>query len=158
VRAELRSRIPDVAIMTTGEFKTVSYDYMLYEGGLIGVLAMGLLIGTTVGLAIVILAVLSSVQQNLREFATLKAIGATNADLRRIVFFQSVSYTIAGSFIGASLLCELAWAARSPHLILMLSPVLLLGLVPYVGMIAIVAAALAIRKVQKVDPASVFQS
>ena len=40
----------------------------------------------------------------------------------------------------------------------MVSPLLLLGLIPYVGMIAMVAAALAIRRVQKVDPASVFQS
>lgn len=157
VKADLLSRIPNVAIMTTDEFRGVTHDFVLYEAGIIGVLGMGIFIGVTVGLAIVTLAVMSSIQQNLREFATLKAIGATNADLRRVVFLQAIGYTLAGSFVGGALLCQLAWIVRSAHLIMMVPASLLFGLVPFVMLIAMVAAVLAIRRLHKVEPGSVFQ-
>ncbi|HVH44106.1 MAG TPA: ABC transporter permease [Labilithrix sp.] len=157
VRDELRTRVPEAAILTTDEYWMLTRNFILYDAGLIGVIFMGLTIGLTVGLAIVALSMLSSVQQNLREFGTLKAIGATSADLRRLLIFQALGCSIAGSFIGAVVLCQLSWASRSPRLNMIIHPLTLWGLVPGVTIIAITAALVAVRRTSRVEPASVFR-
>jgi putative ABC transport system permease protein len=157
VKDDLQGRLPDATVLTTIEFTKNTKDYILWEAGMAGVLGMGIFIGVTVGFVIVTLSMLSSVQQNVREFATLKAVGATNVDLRRLIFIQALAYTIVGSFVGAVLLCQICWWVRSPRLIMMVHPLTLIGLVPFVMLIAMTAALLAIRRVQKLAPASVFQ-
>lgn len=157
VQAELRSRIPEATVLTTTEFRDRTRHFILFDAGIIGILVMGIIIGVTVGLGIVTLSMLSSVQQNLREFGTLKAIGATNADLRRLIFLQALGYSVVGSFIGAVCLCQLAWGSRSARLIMIVEPVTLVALVPFVTGISVVAAMLAIRRVQRLEPASVFR-
>jgi putative ABC transport system permease protein len=157
VKESLASRIPDVLVMTTPEFREVTNNFILFDAGIIGVLGMGIFIGFTVGLGIVTLAMTGAIQQNLREFATLKAIGATNGDLRRLVFIQAMGYSLAGSLVGAAVLSELAWLVRSPRLILMIHPLMLCGLVPFVTSIALIAAAVAIRRLERLEPASVFR-
>ena len=157
VQAELRSRIPEATVLTTEEFRGRTRHFILFDAGIIGILVMGIIIGVTVGLGIVTLSMLSSVQQNLREFGTLKAIGATNADLRRLLFLQALGYSVLGSFIGAATLCQLAWGSRSARLIMIVEPLNLIALVPFVTCIAIVAAMVAIRRIQRLEPASVFR-
>lgn len=157
VRDELRARIPEATILTTEEYRTITHRFVLFDAGIIGIVLMGLGVGLTVGLAIVTLSMLSSIQQNLREFGTLKAIGATNSDIRRLLIFQALGYSIAGSFVGAVGLCELVWAARSARLNMIVHTWTLCGLVPFVTFIAVVAALLAIRRTSRVDPASVFR-
>jgi putative ABC transport system permease protein len=157
VARELRERTPDAAVMTAQEFRRVTQQFMLVDAGIAGLLLMGVFVGFTVGLAIVGLSMVSSVQHHLREFGTLKALGATNADLRRILLMQAVAYSAAGSFVGAALLCLLAWSARSGRLNLIVEPRLLVALVPFVTTIAVASAMLAVRRVTKLDPGMVFR-
>lgn len=157
VRAELRERVPDALVLTSEEYRKRSHDFILYDGGLIGIVFLGVLTGLTVGMAIVTLAMLSAVQQNLREFGVLKAIGATNSDLRRLLLVHAVLCSVVGSFVGAAALCQLAWVARTPRLIMMLPPAMLVALVPTMAFIAVASALLAIRRINRVEPASVFR-
>lgn len=157
VRDELATRIPDATVLTTLEYRNITRHYILFDAGLIGVILMGFFTGLTVGLAIVTLSTLSSVQQNLREFGTLKAIGATNADLRRLLIFQALAWSAVGAFLGAVLLCQVSWASRSARLNMVLDPLALAGLVPFVTVIAITAALLAIRRTSRVEPGSIFR-
>lgn len=157
VREELRQRIPDAQILTKEEYRRKSRDFILYDAGLIGIISMGLGVGITVGLAIVTLAMLSAVQQNIREFGTLKAIGVTNADLRLLLLFHALGCSVIGAFLGAAFLCQICWASRTARLIMMLDPLLLWGLVPCVTLVAVVAALVAIQRISRVEPASVFR-
>jgi putative ABC transport system permease protein len=157
VQADLQARIPDALVLTSKEYRGKGEHFILYDAGIVGFIFMGLGIGLTVGFAIVTLAMLSSVQQNVREFGTLKAIGATNSDLRRLILCHSVGVSIVGSFVGAVGLCQLAWASRSARLNMVVEPRILWGLIPCVSSVAIIAGLLAIRRISRVEPASVFR-
>jgi putative ABC transport system permease protein len=154
---DLSSRVPDAIVLTNEQYHTRSYDFLLYENGLVGLIGMGLVTGLIVGFAIVVLSMLSSVQQNLREFGTLKAMGTTNADLRRLLVFNALGCAALGCFLGATAVCQISWAARSPTLNMVVNVWVLLGLVPLVTSVAIVSVVFAVRRIARVDPASVFR-
>ena len=115
------------------------------------------LFGLIVGFVIVALSMFSAVVDNLREFGTLKAIGATTWDLAKLLLVQSVAYAWLGSLIGLALVTRLAEAIRSPKLAVILPPQLLLGTTLLMTVLCISASSLALLRIRKVEPAMVFR-
>jgi putative ABC transport system permease protein len=99
----------------------------------------------------------STVVDNMREFGTLKAIGATTLDLARLLWVQAALFGLLGSLIGLALITQIASATRSPNLAMQLPP-LLLGVTPLfmVGM-CVVASGLALMRLRSLEPAMVFR-
>lgn len=157
VKRELQQRMPESEVLTTEEFDQRSDEFTLIDAGIAGILIMAIFVGVTVGLAIVGLSMTSAVQHNLREFGTLKAIGATNGDLRLLLFIQALAYSVLGSFAGSALVCALTWLSRSARLNMIVQPQLLFLLVPFVTIISMVSAIFALRSIRKLEPASVFR-
>ena len=113
--------------------------------------------GLLVGFVIVALSMFSSVVDNLREFGTLKAIGATTSDLAKLLFVQSVTFALMGSLIGLFLVTRLADAVRSPKLGIILPPAMLGGTTALMVLLCVVASTLALLRIRKVEPGMVFR-
>lgn len=157
VQRTLAARYPEVKVMTKAEFKGNIVSYLLTRSPIGVSFGSSALMGLIVGFAIVALSMFSAVVDNLREFGTLKAIGATTRDLALLLLTQSVIYGLAGSLIGLAVVTSVADAVRSPKLALLLPPSLLIGTTILMVLMCIAASSLALLRIRKIEPAMVFK-
>jgi putative ABC transport system permease protein len=155
--AELQLRMRDVQVYTTGQFKRHILHYLFFKTPLGVTYGSSTLFGLIVGFVIVSLSMFSSVVDNLREFGTLKAIGATNSDLARLLLAQSLAYAILGSLIGLAIVTRVAEALRTPKLAILIPPIFMLGSLALMIGLCISASVLALLRIRKVEPAMVFR-
>jgi len=159
---EARDRIaaalpPDVSVLTREAFKAKEVAYWNHSTPIGYVFNFGVVMGFVVGAIIVYQILFSDVQDHIKEYATLKAMGYTNGYLARVVLQESAILAVAG-FVPALLLTWqlFAQAGAATNLPLRLTTglagqVLVLTVAMCVG-----AGLLALRKVRSADPADVF--
>jgi putative ABC transport system permease protein len=157
VRREVASRVPSARVVTKAEFRRSIMSYVIWKTGVGITLGTSTTVGLLVGFIIVALMMFSAVVDNLREFGTLKAIGATTFDLVRLLWMQAVLYGVVGAFIGLTIVSQVANLARSPQLAMQLPPALLGTTVLVAIGMCVVASTLAALRVRAVEPAMVFR-
>ena len=158
VRAQIRAAIPqDVRVLTRKEFMDLEIQYWNKTTPIGYIFAFGAVMGLIVGLIIVYQILFSDVQDHLREYATLKAMGYTHGYLRNVVLQEAVILAVLG-FIPGLAIAHLVFtkgadATRLPLEMSLESAttvfLLTLGMCAGSGM-------LALRKLRAVDPAEVF--
>jgi putative ABC transport system permease protein len=157
VARDLQARVPDAKVMTRSRFKRSLVGYVLTRTPIGTTMGTATIFGLVVGFVIVALTMFSAVVDNLREFGTLKAIGATTWDLAKVLFVQSVVYALAGSLIGLTIVTQVAGAIRSPKMGMIL-PVWLFGVTPLAMVVlCVVASSLSLIRLRKLEPAMVFR-
>jgi putative ABC transport system permease protein len=156
VAAELAARLPETRVLTRPAFHDAIVRTLLSE-------QLGVTFGTStafgllIGFIIVALSMFSSVIDNLKEFGTLKAIGATSGDLSRLLIVQSIAYGALGSWIGLGLVGFAAEGIRSANLA-MIVPLELVVATPVVMItLCVLASFLALRRVRRLEPGMVFR-
>jgi putative ABC transport system permease protein len=157
VKAELERRIHDAKVMSAPEFESAIIRQLLVKTPIGITFGTSALFGLIVGLVIVSLSMFSSVVDNIREFGTLKAVGARNLDLTMLLFVQSVAYGVIGSLIGLALVAQMAKGIRSAKLTVMLPPELTIGTVFFMVGMCVFASSLALLRLRKVEPGMVFR-
>ena len=157
VKGELQQRMPEVDVLTSAELRSTIREFVLLEQGVGPMLGTSTLLGIIVALAVVSLTMLSAVLDNLREFGTFKAIGATNRDIMKILVIQSLLVAGMGSVIGVVLVAVMARSARSPQLMLPISPYVLAATIVVLTVVSILASGLALARIRKLEPAMVFR-
>jgi putative ABC transport system permease protein len=109
------------------------------------------------GFFIIGLTMYSSALDRLKDYGTLKAIGADNWYISRLIMTQAAIFTITGFFIGFLLLEGFKVGVANSGLIFELSPLLLLGMFAVIGLISLSGASFALSRIRSVEPASVFR-
>jgi putative ABC transport system permease protein len=157
VKERLASRLRTVDVFTERELHDGLIRWLLAET------ALGVTFGTStgfsliVGFVIVALAMFSAVVDNIRVFGTLKAIGATNGDLALLLFVQALAYAVLGTTLGLFLVTQISELVRSPDLALRLPPPLFGAAYVVMSLLCIVASALSLLRVRRVEPGMVFR-
>ena len=159
VREKIRTFLPDdVLLLTRNEYIEREVDYWSSNTPIGYIFSMFAVIGVVVGLIIVYQILFSEVQNHLSEYATLKAIGYTNGFLRRVVLREALYLAVLGFMpaLGISLLlyAEAGEATQLP--IEMSMPRIVIVFVVTLAMCGL-SGLLAIRKLDRVDPAEVFR-
>jgi putative ABC transport system permease protein len=157
VKHAIEARTGGVKVMTKEELEGSIRYFVLFKQALGASIGASALFGVVVGFVIVALSMFSSVLDRLREFGTLKAVGATNGDLALLLLGQSVAYAWIGSLVGLFLVARMAAGIRSAKLTLMFPPELTIGTVAGMTLICVLASALALLRIRKVEPAMVFR-
>jgi putative ABC transport system permease protein len=157
VRDALQARFSDVKVVTGADFAASTVRYLLVRSALGVTFGTSTLFGLIVGFVIVALTTFSAVIDNIREFGTLKAIGATNWDLAKLLFAQSIAYALLGSLIGLTLVTRVADAIRSPKFAIIITPALAVGTTIVMIVLCIVASSFALARLRKLEPAMVFR-
>ena len=157
VAAELRARAPEARVFTKKELERSTIFYILTQTAIGVTFGTATLFGLIVGFVIVALSMFSAVVDNMREFATLKAMGSTNWDLAKLLVVQSIAYALLGSLIGLALVTQVAGAIRSPKLAVLLPSEMLIGMVVIMVLMCTFASSLALLRLRKVEPAMVFK-
>lgn len=160
--AEVRDRIVagipgDVRVLTRDEFIQHEVDYWSNNTPIGYVFGLGVAMGLAVGLIVVYQILFSDVQDHLREYATMKAMGYSNLFLSRLVLSEAVILAVLGFIPGyfCSLLVYTQARDATNLPVIMTTDRGLLVLALTVVMCG-VSALLAMRKLRSADPAEVF--
>ena len=148
---------PDVTVVTREQFQAMEVAYWDSSTPIGYILNLGVVMGLVVGAIIVYQILFSDVQDHLKEYATLKAMGYTNRYLSGVVLQEAAILAVAG-FIPAIALSLVVFkvAADATNLPLELTAdkaAIVLGLTL---VMCVIAGVLAMRKVRSADPADVF--
>lgn len=124
---------------------------------------MGMSFGTLVVFAIVSgffiigLTMYSATYDRIKDYGTLKAIGAANRYITLLVMAQAFIYAMVGFFISLILLIGTKMGMAKAGLIIKLSPPFLLFLFLVTLFIAVGSSLFSVNKLKKVEPSSVFR-
>ena len=158
VQREIVEHIPhDVYVYTSEEFREMEVRYWNKTTPIGYIFTFGAIMGLVVGFIIVYQILFADVQDHLKEYATLKAMGYSHGYLRGVVLQQSLVLAVLGFLPGIGfsyLVFDKASAVTGLPLALDQDAALLIFLLT-IGMCA-ASGILALRKLRAVDPAEVF--
>ncbi len=158
VQARIREAIPmDVRVLTRQEFKDLEVQYWNKTTPIGYIFAFGAVMGLIVGLIIVYQILFSDVQDHLKEYATLKAMGYTHGYLRNVVLQEAIILAVLG-FIPGMGIAHLVFTkgADATRLPLEMSVESAAGVFMLTLGMCAGSGLLALRKLRAVDPAEVF--
>jgi len=155
----LETVLPEVRVMTREEMAEMTRSYWKSRTGVGFILGLGAGLGVIVGVAIVGQILYSSVSDRLKEYGTLKAMGASDWTLYRIVIEQALWMSVLGYMPGMALCLGVSvWAEASMGVTILITPVTAIGVLGITVAMCVGSAFFAIAKVTRVDPAAVFRS
>jgi putative ABC transport system permease protein len=100
VQQSLRQRLPDVDVLTRDEFASKSRMYWTIKTGAGGAILTAAVLGFLIGLVVVSQTIYANTMENIEEYATLKALGASQGFVARVVLAQALICGAAGSLLG----------------------------------------------------------
>jgi putative ABC transport system permease protein len=157
LRERLQVALPDARVMTREEYLAEILKYILTATQIGFSFGTSTFMGLLVGLITVALSMFSSVVDNMRQFGTIKAIGATTGDLARLLFVQALVYAIVGSLLGLGMMAALVQGIRNAQLTPILPSISVA--ITFGSMIAVClsASVLALLRLRQLEPAMVFR-
>lgn len=156
--AEKLRRISGVDVYTRGEFSWKTQRYWIIQTGMGVGFGLTALLGFMVGTIIVGQTIYSSTVEHLREFGTLKAIGATNADLYRIILQQALINACAGYALGVILTTGARSLYEAAGVTMAITPALRVVMFGVTLLMCLGSSLISIRKATRVDPVIVFKA
>ena len=139
------------------EFKKSTISFLTFSSNIgtsIGSLVIFAIIS---GFFIIGLTLYSSALDRIKDYGTLKAIGATNSYVRNLILLQSFIFALLGFALAYSLLIGFKNGVQSAGLVINYSPVEVAGLFLITVFISVGGSFFAIKKINSVEPASVFR-
>lgn len=157
VAARIAARVPGVSVQTRTAF--AAQERQLVQDMSADVITIMNLAGLLIGLAVMALTVYTAILARRAEYGVLKALGAGNRHLYRVVIAQAYSSVAAGFVLALAitLLLALIVPAMGSTLALQASAASLLKVGALSLLIAGLAAIVPIRQLTGLDPASVFR-
>jgi putative ABC transport system permease protein len=157
---ELTKRIHAItghAAYTQQEFKDLTVNYFLHNTGIPINFGISVTLGFIVGAAIAGQTFYNFTLENLRQFGVLKAMGASNGTLLRMILLQAILVGAIGYGMGVGLTALFGYSMRNTILAFKFPWQLLVFSGVGVTLICIFAALLSIIKVIRLEPAIVFK-
>ena len=155
---KLRERMSGVDIYTKQEFSNKTRLYWSLQTGIGIGIGITVFLGFIVGTIIVGQTIYSSTMEHIREFGTLKAIGATNLDIYKIIFEQALINACIGYALGFILTLITKNLYNRFRVNLILTPELIIVMFFITVFMCLLSSFISIQKVAKVDPVIVFKA
>jgi putative ABC transport system permease protein len=158
VAKALRHDLPDNEILTTSAFVERTILYWTVQTGMGAAFCLTAVLGLVVGAGTIGQTVFANTMEHLGEFATLKAMGATARDLNTIILAQAAIDASVGFWIAVPLALLSKAPLEKTGVTLAVDLKLIAALFCVTLAVALAAAYFSIRRVQNLDPATVFRS
>jgi len=143
--------------LTRNEFSWKTMGYYLQRTSIPQNFGITIALGFIVGCAIAGQTFYSFVQENQNQYGALKAMGVSNRIIVNMVLLQALVVGAIGYCLGLGLACIFGWATHDTQISFFMPwhvPVLTAG---SIVVIVLLATAVSIRRVLKLEPAVVFQ-
>ncbi|MBE9076226.1 ABC transporter permease [Romeria aff. gracilis LEGE 07310] len=159
LKQRLEDTITGTRALTQAELVEETRAYWQERTGIGFILGLGAVVGILVGIVIVAQILYTSVSEHLKEFGTLKAMGAPDRMIYGVIVEQALWMAVIGYIPGISLCWGLStWTLASQGIIILITPVSAAGVFGITVAMCLGSAFFAIQKVTRVDPGIVFKA
>jgi len=142
---------------THNNFLMKTRNYFLEHTGIPINFGIAVGLGFVVGTAIAGQTFYSFTLENLKYFGTLKAMGARNGVLLRMIVLQALLVGFIGYGLGVGLAAFIGWASADGELAFLMPWQLLAFTAGAILVICVIASIISMRKVMSLEPAIVFK-
>lgn len=157
LKQELKQRLPDNDVFETTEFSRMTRNYWMFTTGAGIAVLLAALLGLVVGIVVVAQTIYATTMDHLKEYGTLKAMGAPNSYVIRVIMTQASIAALIGYGIGIVVSIFVVNGGSKGGAAIVLSwQLTILMLFVTLGM-CISAAVISVNKIMKLDPAMVFK-
>ena len=156
IRQTILSNNSAVQVLTPEQFRDQSRTFWLFRTGAGAALVAGALLGVIVGTVIVAQTLYSSTKDHLYEFATMRAMGASNTFIYKVIICQALLNAVMGFAIAALIGTALGYFTSKGAVQVVITRNLMVELFILTVVMCIASALAAIVRVVRVDPAIVL--
>jgi putative ABC transport system permease protein len=149
--------VSNVDVFTTGQFSRTTREYWMLSTGAGAALVVAAFLGLVVGMVVVAQTLYATTMDHLPEFATLKAMGAPDGYILRILLVQALISAVLGYALGMSVCLVIVTATAVSDVSILLPWQLATGMFVMTLFMCVSASVISIRKVLHIDPAVVFK-
>lgn len=157
VVAAIDKNIYGVKAFKAADLRTSTIDTVIATTGIAQSTGTLIVFALIAGLFIIGLTMYSSALDRIKDYGTLKAIGASNGYIRKLILSQSVVFAVVGYILAYLLLQGFKSGVAETGLIVNFSIQMLIILFVTILIISLIGSAFALRKIKSVEPASVFR-
>jgi len=157
LQKQLSERLTDVDIYTMAEFSRKTRFYWMFTTGAGLAVLTAALMGLVVGVAVVAQTIYAATMDHIREYGTLKAMGATNRYLYRVLIEQAVWSGVLGYGLAMIVAHFIVAGSAKGGAVILMPWSMSAGMLVLAVVMCIAAALVSINKVTKIDPAMVFR-
>ena len=150
--------IRDVDVYTSSQYSWKTRLYWTRETGIGVGFSLTALMAIVVGMVIVSQTIYSATVEHLREFGTLKAIGATNREVYGIIVKQALINAALGYAAGLLITLLATRFVELTGLVMIIPGVLMVGIFFVTVLMCLAASVVSVRKALNVDPLVVFRA
>jgi len=157
VCTEIMRRVPELDALTAAEYSQISQNFWLTRTGIGISFGAATLLGLLVGLVMVAQTLYASVLDRVAEFAAMKAMGADDHQIFRLLGAQAIVMSMIGTVLGLSVVMLIHFIGSTPRATIEIPIWLSASSFVLVTAICLLAALLPYQRVRKIDPLSVLQ-
>jgi putative ABC transport system permease protein len=157
VAAALRERLTDVDVATADDWRVRQERYWMFGTGAGITVLIAAALGLLVGVVVVAQTIYAATVDHIREYGTLKAMGATNGYLYRVILQQAAMSAVAGYAVGIAVAIAASRGSLQGTTAIIVEAPLALGLFALTLAMCLGASVVSINKVTRLDPALVFK-
>jgi putative ABC transport system permease protein len=157
LRQSLLLRLDDVDIVTNSGFSRMTQVYWMFSTGAGIAVLLAAVLGLVVGVVVVTQTIYATTVDHIREYGTLKAMGATNRYLYGVIILQAVISAVIGYSFGMIVAAFVVRGSAQGGAAILLPAPMAIGMLGVTLLMCIGAAVVSINKVTRLDPAMVFK-
>ena len=113
VARAIEAQVSDVDAVTTDEWRVAQECYWMFGTGAGITVLIAAALGLLVGIVVVAQTIYAATVDHIREYGTLKAMGATNAYLLRVIVTQAIISALIGGVLGIGIGLTAAHGSQS---------------------------------------------
>jgi putative ABC transport system permease protein len=155
---EIRRRVPELDVYDKDTFGMMCMKYWFLRTGIGISFGLATFLGLVVGLIMVAQTLFAAVSERIKEFATLKALGADDRSVARFLVVQALGNAVLGSIVGVAAAVVIGHWLSSPRAPVIFSVWVMAGSVVLITLVCLVAAWVPYGRVRTIDPACVLRS
>lgn len=157
VRSSLQAQLPDSDVHTTSEFSSMTRQYWMFTTGAGVAVLLAAALGLVVGIVVVAQTIYATTMDHLKEYGTLKAMGANNSYLYRVIIEQAVTSAVVGYVLAMAVSYVVVKGSQSGGAAILVPMEMVVGMLGLTIVMCVGAALVSINKVTRLDPALVFK-
>ena len=157
VRRRLLDHIKDVEVFTTAEFSHMTTFYWMFTTGAGVAVLIAAVLGLVVGFVVVAQTIYATTMDHIREYGTLKAMGAPNSYVYKVIMKQAAISAVIGYALGMIVSGFVVHASQAGGAAILMPPSMAGGMFFVTLLMCVGAALVSINKVTRIDPAMVFK-
>jgi putative ABC transport system permease protein len=157
VKSALKERLPELDVYTNEELRMKTQNYWVFSTGAGITTLIGAVLGLIVGIVVVAQTIYAATVDHIREFGTLKAMGASNSHIYQVILTQAALSAAFGYAIAISIALVVAGASESGNAPILIPSEVAFGTFGLALAMCAGASIISIRKATRIDPAMVFR-